>query len=93
MDTTKINKIPKKIFVLIIANMSNPFESLTANICVIIKTVATNTANTSKENNPIADVIIKNQKENPAVTARLLNRGEESSILNRINECYKTALR
>ena len=92
MDTTKINKIPKKIFVLIIANMSNPFESLTANICVIIKTVATNTASTSKENNPIADVIIKNQKENPAVTARLLNRGEESSILNRINECYKTAL-
>ena len=92
MDTTKINKIPKKIFVLIIANMSNPFESLTANICVIIKTVATNTASTSKENNPVADVIIKNQKENPAVTARLLNRGEESSILNRINECYKTAL-
>jgi len=92
MDTTKINKIPKKIFVLIIANMSNPFESLTANICVIIKTVATNTASASKENNPIADVIIKNQKENPAVTARLLNRGEESSILNRINECYKTAL-
>ena len=92
MDTTKINKIPKKIFVLIIANMSNPFESLTANNCVIIKTVATNTANTSKENNPIADVIIKNQKENPAVIAKLLNRGEESSILNRINECYKTAL-
>ena len=92
MDTTKINKIPKKIFVLIIANMSNPFESLTANICVIIKTVATNTASASKENNPIADVITKNQKENPAVTARLLNRGEESSILNRINECYKTAL-
>ena len=72
--------------------MSNPFESLTVNICVIIKTVATNTASTSKENNPIADVIIKNQKENPAVTAKLLNRGEESSILNRINECYKTAL-
>ena len=92
MDTTKINKIPKKIFVLIIANMSNPFESLTANICVIIKIATTNTASVSKENNPIADVIIKNQKENPAVTARLLNRGEESSILNRINECYKTAL-
>ena len=92
MDTTKINKIPKKIFVLIIANISNPFETLTENICVIIKTVATNTASASKENNPIADVITKNQKENPAVTARLLNRGEESSILNRINECYKTAL-
>ena len=42
--------------------------------------MATNTASTSKENNPIADVIIKNQKENPAVTAKLLNRGEESSI-------------
>ena len=92
MDTTKINKIPKKIFVLIIANMSNPFESLTANICVIIKTVATNTANTSKENNPIADVIIKNQKENPAVTANALNLEEDSSILNRINERYKTTL-
>ena len=92
MDTTKINKIPKKIFVLIIANMSNPFESLTANICVIIKTVATNTASASKENNPIADVITKNQKENPAVTANALNLGDDSSILNRINECYKTAL-
>ena len=68
--------------------MSNPFESLTANICVIIKTVATNTASTSKENNPIADVIIKNQKENPAVTARALNLGDDSSILNRINECH-----
>ena len=30
--------------------------------------------------------------ENPAVTARALNLGDDSSILNRINECYKTAL-
>ena len=72
--------------------MSNPLESLTANICVIIKIATTNTASVSKENNPIADVIIKNQKENPAVTARPLNLGEESSILDRIDECYKTGL-
>jgi hypothetical protein len=37
-------------------------------------------------------VIIKNQKENPAVTASALNLGEDNSILNWINECYKTAL-
>jgi hypothetical protein len=37
-------------------------------------------------------VIIKNQKENPAVTASALNLGEDSSILNWIDECYKTAL-
>jgi hypothetical protein len=37
-------------------------------------------------------VIIKNQKENPAVTASALNLGEDNSILNWINERYKTAL-
>jgi hypothetical protein len=37
-------------------------------------------------------VITKNQKENPAVTASALNLGEDSSILNRIDECYKTTL-
>ena len=73
--------------------MSNPFESLAANICVIIKTATTNTASASKENNPVADVIMKNQKENPAVTAKLLNLGEESSILDRIYERYKARLR
>jgi len=66
--------------VLIIANISNPLESLTANTCVIIKIVTTNIASASKENNPIVDVIIKNQKENPVVTANPLNLGEESSI-------------
>jgi hypothetical protein len=54
--------------------------------------VTTNTASASKENNPTVDVIIKNQKENPAVTASPLNLGEESSILDRIDECYKTGL-
>ena len=72
--------------------MSKPLESLTANICVMIKIVTTNTASTSKENNPIADVIIKNQKENPADTAKPLNLGEENSILDRIDKCRKTRL-
>ncbi len=45
------------------------------------------------ENKPVAEEIIKNHKENPAVTARALNLGDDSSILNRINKRYKTALR
>jgi hypothetical protein len=36
---------------------------------------------------------MKNQKENPAVTANDLNLGEESSILNRIDECNQPRLR
>ena len=77
---------------LIIAKMSNAFESLTAKIWVIDIVIATKIANASKENKPVAEEIIKNQKENPAVTAMALNLGDDSSILNRINECYKTAL-
>ena len=46
------------------------------------------TASASKEKTPIAVDIMKNQKENPAVTANDLNLGEESSILNWINECH-----
>ncbi len=42
----------------------------------------------SKEKTPIEVVIIINQKEKPAVTASALNLGDESSILDRINECY-----
>jgi len=57
---------------------------------VIVNT--TKITNTSKENKPTAEEIIKNHKENPAVTAKALNLEEESSILNWINECYKTAL-
>ena len=41
----------------------------------------------SIEKLPIAFKIIKNQNENPAVTASDLNRGDDNSILNRINEC------
>ena len=75
-----------------IAKISNALESLIEKICVKTKTITTKTANASKEKTPIAVDIMKNQKENPAVTANDLNLGEESSILNWINECYKTAL-
>ena len=87
-----MNNIPKKILVLIIANMSNPLESLIANIWVIVKVIIINAPNNSKENNPVADEITKNQKENPAVIAKLLNLGDDNSILYWIDKCYKTTL-
>ena len=77
---------------LIIAKMSNAFESLRAKIWVIDIVIATKITNASIENKPTTEDIIKNHKENPAVTAKALNLGDDSSILNRINECYKTTL-
>ena len=65
----------RNIFVLIIANISNPFESLAAKIM-----------SASKENSPVMVEIIKNQKENPAVTANAFNLEEECRILDRINK-------
>ena len=72
--------------------MSNAFESFNAKICVIVIINTRKITNTSIENKPVAELIIKNQKEKPAVTASALNLGEDNSILNWINECYKTAL-
>ena len=72
--------------------MSNAFESLNAKIWVIVIVIATKITNASIENKPVAEEIIKNHKENPAVTAMALNLGDDSSILNRINERYKTTL-
>ena len=77
---------------LIIAKMSNAFESFNAKICVMIIINTRKITSASIENKPEADVIIKNQKENPAVTASALNLGEDNSILNWINECYKATL-
>jgi len=51
---------------------------------------ATNVINNSIENRPVDDVIMKNQNERPAVTARDLNRGEEVSMLYRIDKCYQS---
>ena len=48
--------------------------------------IAAKIPSNSKEKTPIPAVIIANQKQDPAVTARALNLGDESSILNRINE-------
>ena len=41
----------------------------------------------SIENIPVEEVMIKNQKENPAVTAKDLNLGELVSILNWVDKC------
>ncbi len=84
--------MPTKIFVLIIAKISKPLDNFTANICVTAANIIMKIRKASIENIPNADVIIKNQKEKPAVTATALNLDEEVFILNRINKCYKTTL-
>ena len=42
----------------------------------------------STANIPVDDVMIKNQNDNPAVTAKDLNLGELVCILNRIDKCH-----
>ena len=86
MEITVPNKIPKNIFVLIIAKMSSPFEIFFANTCVTLRTIATNIIKISIENIPVDDVMMKNQNDNPAVTASDLNLGELVCILNWIYE-------
>ena len=88
MEITVPNKIPKNIFVLIIAKISSPFEIFFVNICVTLRTIATNVIKISIENIPIDIVIMKNQNDNPAVTARDLNLGDDAFILNRIDKCH-----
>ena len=68
--------------------MSKPFEIFFANICVTLRTIATNMIKISIENTSVEDVMMKNQNDNPAVTASDLNLGDDAFILNRINECY-----
>ena len=82
------NKIPRNIFVLIIAKISNPFEIFFVKICVIVKTTAINPIKVSIENIPNDVVMIKNQNDKPAVTANDLNLGELVCILNRIDKCH-----
>ena len=88
MDIIVPNIIPKNIFVLIIAKISNPFEIFFANICVTLRTIPTNIIKISIENIPVDDVMIKNQNDSPAVTAKDLNLGELVCILNRIDKCH-----
>lgn len=73
---------------LIIANTSSAFEIFIVNICVIVRTDAMKIRNISIEKCPIDVIIIKNQNENPAVTASDLNLGEDVSILDRIDKCH-----
>ena len=42
----------------------------------------------SIENTSVEDVMMKNQNDNPAVTARDLNLGDDAFILNRIDKCH-----
>ncbi len=87
MDIIKTYNIPKNTIVLKIANLSNPFETLYAKICVIIKIENENIRSDSYEKYPVREVIIKNQKVNPAVIAIDLKRGDENCNLNRIYKC------
>ena len=88
MEIIKINKIPRKIFVLIIAKISNPFDIFFVNIWVTLKIIPINNNKISKEKKPAVDEIIKNQNVKPALTAIDLNLGELGCILNRINESH-----
>ncbi len=82
-----MKRIPKKIFVLNIAKISNALDSLTEKICVKVMVIPKNMTSNSNEKRFVDAVIKKNQNVNPAVTASALNRGEDTSILDRINEC------
>ena len=83
-----MNSIPKKNFVLYIANTSRAFETFKAKNCINEKTIITKIKKASKEKTPKAKIIIVNHKVNPADTVKALTRGDDSSISNRINECY-----
>ena len=69
------------------AIVSRTLDNLLANICEIDTIPRINESIISIEKNPIALIITKNQNDNPAETANALNLGEESCILNWINEC------
>ena len=54
----------------------------------MVKTLAIKMSNISNENTLNAEIIMKNQNERPAVTATDLKRGDDSSILNRIDKSH-----
>ena len=87
-----MNNAPRKNFVLYIAKISRIFETFLDKICSKGKTTRMKMINISMEKIPTTLVIMKNQKENPAETVRALNRGEDNSILDRINQSYYSTL-
>ena len=85
--------MPRKIFVLKIANISRALEIFNEKICVIVKTIDEKINKYSNEKIANIVVSITNQNVNPAVTASDLKRGEEICIfLDRINECNQSRL-
>ena len=78
MDIIKINNKPRNTVVLKIANLSNPFETLYTKICVIVKIEIEKINNDSYEKYPVIELIMINQKVNPAVTANDLKRGDDN---------------
>ena len=69
--------------------MSNPFEIFFANIWVMLRIDITNMIKISTENIPVDCVIMKNQNDNPAVTARDLNLGDDALvILYGVDKCH-----
>ena len=89
---TKMNNAPRNILVLITAKISKPFEIFEENTWVMVKTLAIKMSNISNEKILNAEIIMKNQNERPAVTATDLKRGEDNSILYRINKSHQTRL-
>jgi len=78
--------------VLYRANTSRAFETLSAKNCINGKTIKIKIVMVSNEKYPKVEIITINQKVNPAETASALKHGDESSILNWIDESYQSTL-
>lgn len=63
-----------------IAKISSALDSFIAKICVTITVTITNITNALREKKCNAEDITKNQRENPNVTAKALNLGEDNSM-------------
>ena len=74
----KMNSNPKNTVVLKMANLSNTLETLYAKIWVKVKIEIEKIIKNSYEKYPVMEVMIKNQKVSPAVTAIDLKRGDEN---------------
>ena len=68
------------------AKISSPFEIFCAKICVTVNKITTKIPKYSMLNTPAAFENMKNQNDNPAVTAKDLNLADDVCILNRINK-------
>lgn len=78
-------RIPRNNLVLNIAKISNAPESFLAKVNASTVVVAAKTENAKIEKTPKIDAIAKNHIEKPIVTVAALKRGEDNSILDRIN--------